>query len=68
MPRPSTEAEYLARLVPTSQRALSRRTLLRGAVGATRCSRSRRCSPPAVAVRRDDPRGPRPTRRARPAP
>ncbi|MEO7060650.1 MAG: ABC transporter substrate-binding protein [Lapillicoccus sp.] len=34
MPRPSTEAEYLARLVPSSQAAFSRRNLLRGAVGA----------------------------------
>ncbi|MEO3936470.1 ABC transporter substrate-binding protein [Dermatophilaceae bacterium Soc4.6] len=35
MSRPSTEAEYLARLVPASTAALSRRNLLRGAVGAT---------------------------------
>ncbi len=35
MSRPSTEAEYLARLVPDSTRALSRRNLLRGAMGAT---------------------------------
>ena len=34
MPRPSSEAEYLARLVPPSARAVSRRTLLRGAIGA----------------------------------
>jgi multiple sugar transport system substrate-binding protein len=35
MPRPSTEAEYLARMVPTSMAAgMSRRTLLRGALGA----------------------------------
>ncbi len=34
MPRPSTEAEYLASLVPPSARGFSRRTLLRGAVGA----------------------------------
>ena len=34
MPRPSTEAEYLARLVPPSVGAFSRRSLLRGAVGA----------------------------------
>jgi len=35
MSRPSTEAEYLARLVPDSTRALTRRNLLRGAMGAT---------------------------------
>jgi multiple sugar transport system substrate-binding protein len=34
MTRPSTEAEYLASLVPASVRGVSRRTLLRGAVGA----------------------------------
>ena len=34
MPRPATEAEYLASLVPPSLRGVSRRTLLRGAVGA----------------------------------
>lgn len=34
MPRPSTEAEYLASLVPPSARGFSRRALLRGAVGA----------------------------------
>ena len=34
MPRPSTEAEYLASLVPPSTRGISRRSLLRGAVGA----------------------------------
>ena len=34
MPRPSTQAEYLASLVPPSSRAFSRRTMLRGALGA----------------------------------
>jgi multiple sugar transport system substrate-binding protein len=34
MPRPATEAEYLASLVPPSVHGVSRRTLLRGAVGA----------------------------------
>jgi multiple sugar transport system substrate-binding protein len=34
MARPSTEAEYLARLVPSSSAGMSRRTLLRGALGA----------------------------------
>ena len=34
MTRPATEAEYLASLTPDSVRGLSRRTLLRGAVGA----------------------------------
>jgi len=34
MSRPSTEAEYLASLVPPSSRAFSRRTVLRGALGA----------------------------------
>jgi multiple sugar transport system substrate-binding protein len=34
MPRPATEAEYLASLMPPSVRGVSRRTLLRGAVGA----------------------------------
>src|SRR6476646_7269162 len=34
MTRPSTEAEYLASIVPASVRGVSRRTLLRGAVGA----------------------------------
>ena len=34
MTRPSSEAEYLASLVPASVRGVSRRTLLRGAVGA----------------------------------
>ena len=33
MARPSTEAEYLARMVPTSVRGVDRRTLLRGALG-----------------------------------
>ena len=33
MARPSTEAEYLARLVPPSVRGVDRRTLLRGALG-----------------------------------
>ncbi len=35
MARPSTEAEYLARMVPTSASGMSRRTLLRGALGAS---------------------------------
>jgi multiple sugar transport system substrate-binding protein len=34
MTRPASEAEYLASLVPASVRGVSRRTLLRGAVGA----------------------------------
>jgi multiple sugar transport system substrate-binding protein len=34
MSRPASEAEYLASLVPASVRGVSRRTLLRGAVGA----------------------------------
>jgi len=34
MSRPASEAEYLASLVPDSVRGVSRRTLLRGAVGA----------------------------------
>jgi multiple sugar transport system substrate-binding protein len=34
MTRPATEAEYLASLVPASVRGVSRRTLLRGALGA----------------------------------
>jgi multiple sugar transport system substrate-binding protein len=34
MNRPTSEAEYLANLVPASVRGVSRRTLLRGAVGA----------------------------------
>jgi multiple sugar transport system substrate-binding protein len=34
MARPATEAEYLARLVPASSAGMSRRTLLRGALGA----------------------------------
>jgi multiple sugar transport system substrate-binding protein len=34
MARPATEAEYLARLVPASSAAVSRRNLLRGALGA----------------------------------
>ena len=34
MVRPATEEEYLASLVPASVRGLSRRTLLRGALGA----------------------------------
>jgi multiple sugar transport system substrate-binding protein len=33
MPRPATEAEYLASLVPPSVRGVDRRTLLRGALG-----------------------------------
>src|SRR4051812_49592511 len=37
MPRPSTEAEYLASLIPPSVRgtAFNRRTLFRGALGLT---------------------------------
>jgi multiple sugar transport system substrate-binding protein len=35
MSRPASEAEYLASLVPASVRGVSRRTLLRGAVGAS---------------------------------
>ena len=35
MTRPATEAEYLASLVPSSVRGVSRRTLLRGALGAS---------------------------------
>ena len=34
MTRPTSEAEYLASLVPASVRGVSRRTLLRGALGA----------------------------------
>ncbi|MEP6651027.1 MAG: carbohydrate ABC transporter substrate-binding protein, partial [Lapillicoccus sp.] len=34
MARPATEAEYLARLVPASSAGMSRRSLLRGALGA----------------------------------
>ena len=34
MSRPTTEAEYLASLVPASVRGVDRRTLLRGALGA----------------------------------
>ena len=34
MARPATEAEYLARLVPASSAGVSRRNLLRGALGA----------------------------------
>jgi multiple sugar transport system substrate-binding protein len=34
MPRPATQDEYLASLVPASARGVSRRTLLRGALGA----------------------------------
>ena len=34
MTRPTSEAEYLASLVPASVRGVSRRTLLRGAIGA----------------------------------
>ena len=34
MTRPTSEAEYLANLVPASVRGVSRRTLLRGALGA----------------------------------
>ena len=34
MARPSTEAEYLARMVPSSSAGMSRRPLLRGALGA----------------------------------
>ena len=34
MPRPATQDEYLASLVPDSVRGVSRRTLLRGALGA----------------------------------
>ncbi|MEO7446959.1 MAG: carbohydrate ABC transporter substrate-binding protein, partial [Humibacillus sp.] len=35
MTRPTSEAEYLARLVPPSVRGLDRRTLLRGALGVS---------------------------------
>ena len=34
MSRPTTQAEYLASLVPASVRGVARRTLLRGALGA----------------------------------
>ena len=36
MSRPESEAEYLARLVPPSVAALSRRSVLRGGLGAGR--------------------------------
>ena len=54
MARPSTEAEYLARMVPSSAAGVSRRSVLRGARARALSSRHHRCSPRAAAAARPE--------------
>ena len=57
MPRPSTQAEYLASLVPPSARALSRRTMLESALGVGALVATPARSPPAAVAAAEPVRG-----------